>query len=72
MDMNGEMCPKKTNRWAHLNGTLKFYISRRRKIIEHMDAHAHFESLSTKWWTITPTVAPVISEINNTVVQLQN
>ncbi len=28
MDMNSEMCPKKTNRWAHLNGTLKFYISR--------------------------------------------
>jgi hypothetical protein len=66
------MCPKKTNRWAHLDNTLKFYISRRRKIVEHTDAHAHFESPSAKWWTITLAVAPAISEINKTVVQLQN
>jgi len=72
MDMNGEMCPKKTNRWAHLDNTLKFYISRRRKIVEHTDAHAHFESPSAKWWTITLAVAPAISEINKTVLQLQN
>jgi hypothetical protein len=51
--MNGEMCPKKTNQWAHLDDTLKFYISRRRHIIEHTDAHAHFELPSTKWWMIT-------------------
>jgi hypothetical protein len=70
MDMNSEMCPKKTNRWAHLDSTLKFYISRRRKIIEHIDAHAHFESPSAKWWTITLTIALAISEINKTVVQL--
>jgi hypothetical protein len=28
MDMNSEMCPKKTNRWAHLDSTLEFYILR--------------------------------------------
>jgi hypothetical protein len=72
MDMNDEMCPKKTNRWAHLDNTLKFYISRRRKIVEHIDAHAHFESRSAKWWTIMLTVAPTINKINKTVVQLQN
>jgi len=72
MDMNGKMCPKKTNRWVHLDNTLKFYISCRRKIVEHTDAHAHFESPSAKWWTITLAVAPAISEINKTVVQLQN
>jgi len=72
MDMNGEMCPKKTNRWAHLDSTFKFYISRRRKIVEHTDAHAHFKSPSAKWWTITFAVALMISEINKIVVQLQN
>ncbi len=72
MDMNGEMCPKKTNRWAHLNSTLKFYISHWRKIVEHTDAHVHFESPSVKWWTITLAVAPAINEINKIVVQLQN
>ncbi|CAM6031650.1 unnamed protein product [Sphagnum compactum] len=51
---------------------IEFYISRRRKIVEHTDAHAHFESPSVKWWTITFAVAPAISEINKTVVQLQN
>jgi hypothetical protein len=72
MDMNGEMCPKKTNQWAHFDATLKFYISRQRKIIKHTDAHSHFKSPSTKWWTITLAVAPTISEINKTIVQLQN
>jgi hypothetical protein len=72
MDMNDKMCPKKTNRWAHFDNTLKFYISRQRKIVEHTDAHAHFESPSVKWWTITLVVAPAISEINKTVIQLQN
>jgi hypothetical protein len=72
MDMNGEMCPKKTNRWAHLDNALKFYISCQHKIIEHTDAHAHFESPSTKWWTITLVIASAINEINKTVVQLQN
>jgi hypothetical protein len=66
------MCLKKTNQWAHLDGTLKFYISCQRKIIEHTDIHAHFESSSTKWWTITLAIVPAISEINKTVVQLQN
>jgi len=27
MDMNGEMCPKKTNQCTHLDDMLKFYIS---------------------------------------------
>ncbi len=72
MDTNDEMCPKKTNRWAHFDSTLKFYISRRRKMVKHTDAHAHFESPSAKWWTITLVIAPTISEINKTVVQLQN
>ncbi len=70
MDMNGEMCPKKTNRWAHLDGTFKFYISRQHKIIEHMDTHAHFKSPLTKWWTIMLSVVSVINEINKTVVEL--
>jgi hypothetical protein len=68
MDMNGEMCPKKTNRWAHLDITLKFYILCRCQIIEHMDAHAHFESSSTKWWMIMFVVTPAINEIDKTVV----
>jgi hypothetical protein len=68
IDMNGEMCPKKTNRWVHLDSTLKFYVSRRRKIVEHRDAHAHFESPLAKWWTITLAIAPAINEINKTIV----
>ncbi|CAN5954952.1 unnamed protein product [Sphagnum jensenii] len=72
MDMNGEMCPKKTNWWVHLNGTLKFYILCRRKIVKHTYAHAHFESSSTKWWTIMFIITPTISEINKTIVQLSN
>ncbi len=66
--MNGEMCPKKRNQCIHLDDTLKFYISCRCKIIEHMDAHAHFELLSTKWWTITLTITLAISEINKTII----
>ncbi len=72
MDMNNEMCPKKRNRWAHLDSTLKFYISRWSQIIEHTNTHAHFKSPLTKWWTITLTDAPVISEINKTIIQLYN
>jgi hypothetical protein len=33
-----------------------------------MDAHAHFELLSTKWWTITLTITLAISEINKTII----
>ncbi|CAK9860154.1 unnamed protein product [Sphagnum jensenii] len=72
MDMNGEMCPKKTNRWVHLNGTLKFYILCRRKIVKHTYAHAHLKSSSTKWWTIMFVVTPTINEINKTIIQLSN
>jgi len=68
MDMNGEMCPKKTNRRVHLDSMLKFYISRWHQIVKHMDAHVHFELLSTKWWMITLIVASTISEINKIVV----
>jgi hypothetical protein len=68
MDMNGEMCPKKMNRWALLDGTLKFYISCRHQIIKHTNAHAHFESPSTKWWTIMLVIAPTISKITKTVI----
>lgn len=28
--------------------------------------------MSTKWWTVTLVVAPVINKINNTVIRLQN
>jgi hypothetical protein len=72
MDMNNEMCPKKTNWWVHLNGTLKFYISRQRKIVEHTNAHGHFELSSTKWWTIMLVVVSTIKEINKIVFQLHN
>ncbi len=41
MDMNDEMCPKKTNRWSHLDDTFKFYILSWHHIVEHTDAHAH-------------------------------
>jgi hypothetical protein len=60
------------NSWAHLDDTLKFYISCQRQIMEHMDAHAHFESPLTKWWMTTLVVSSMISKINKTVVQLQN
>ncbi len=62
------MCPKKTNQWVHLDNTFKFYILCRRQIVEHMDAHAHFESSSTKWWTIMLVITSAINEINKTVV----
>jgi hypothetical protein len=68
MDMNGEMCPKKTNQCTHVDDTFKFYISCRRKIIEHTDAHVHFELSSTKWWTITFIVVLAIIKINKTIV----
>jgi hypothetical protein len=68
--MNGEMCPKKMNWWAHVNGTLKFYISCRRQIIEHTDTHAHFELPSTKWWRIMLIVVSTISKINKSIVLL--
>jgi hypothetical protein len=70
MDMNGEMCPKNTNWWVHPDGMLKFYISHQRQIIKHIDAHAHFKSPSTKWWTITFIVTPTINEISKTIVHL--
>ncbi len=68
MDMNSEMCPKKMNRWSHLDGTFKFYISCQRQIIEWMDAHAHFKSPSTKWWMITLVVMLTINKINKTII----
>jgi hypothetical protein len=35
-------------------------------------AHAHFESLLTKWWRIALVIKSAIDEINKTIVQLQN
>jgi hypothetical protein len=70
MDMNSEMCPKKMNRWVHLDGMFKFYISHRRHIIEHIDAHAHFELPLTKWWTIMLIAMSTINKINKTVIHL--
>jgi len=67
MDMNGEMCPKKTNWHVHFDSTLKFYISRWHQIVKHTNAHVHFESLSTKWWMIMLIVASTISKINKIV-----
>jgi hypothetical protein len=64
MDMNGEICPKKTNWWAQLDDTFKFYISFRCQFVEHTNAHAHFKSLSTKWWMIMFVVMLAINEIN--------
>jgi hypothetical protein len=72
MDMNDEMCPKKTNQWAHLNNTLKFYILHWCQIVKKTDAHVHLESSSTKWWTIMLAFTLAINEINKTIVQLQN
>jgi hypothetical protein len=72
IDMNGVQCPKKTNRWAHLNRTLGFYITYRRKIVEHTNAHPKFTSPTTTWWIITLALAPSVSVINNSVVKLQN
>jgi hypothetical protein len=57
---------------VHLNDMLKFDISCWCQIVENTDAYAHFESPSTKWWTIMLAFALTINEINKTVVQLQN
>ncbi len=70
MDRTGEMYPKKTNQWAHLDSMFKFYISCWCQIIKHMDTHAHFKSPSTKWSMITLTIAPMINEINKIVIKL--
>ncbi len=56
------------NRWAHLDNMLKFYISRQRKIVEHMDVHVHFKLLSTKWSMIMLIIALAINEINKTLI----
>jgi hypothetical protein len=68
MDMNNEMCPKKMNQWAHFDGMFKFYILCRRQIVKHINAHAHFESPSTKWWMVMLIIALMINKINKTVV----
>ncbi len=72
MDMNGEMCSKKMNECVHLDGTFKFSILCQCSIVEHTDAHAHFQPPSTKWWTIMLIIVPMINEMNKIVVQLQN
>jgi hypothetical protein len=72
IEMGGRQCPKKTNRWAHLDRTLQFFISYRRQIVLHTDAHPTFASPTPRWWVISCALAPAIAEISKVVVQLQN
>ncbi len=60
----GVKCPKKTNRWVHLDRVLNFYKQYHRPIIAHT-LEKHPKKLpSDMWWVITYAVAPTINEIN--------
>ncbi len=64
-------CPKKTNRWAHLDRLFNFYISYRRPLLEYTQNKQPELMLLDLWWIITYAVAPTIDSINITLVQLQ-
>jgi lipase chaperone LimK len=64
-------CSKKTNRWAHLDRLLNFYISYHQPLLEYTrNKQPELMSLD-QWWIITYAVAPMIDSINITLVQLQ-
>jgi hypothetical protein len=64
-------CPKKTNRWAHLDRLFNFYISYRRPLLEYTQNKQPELMPLDLWWIITYAVAPTIDSINITLVQLQ-
>jgi hypothetical protein len=63
-------CPKKTNRWAHLDRLLNFYKSYRRPLLEHTKDKRPNLMPSDQWWIITYAMAPAIDTINVTLAQL--
>jgi hypothetical protein len=61
-------CPKKTNRSAHLDRLLNFYISYHRPLPEYtQNKHPELMPLDL-WWIITYAVAPAIDSINITLM----
>jgi lipase chaperone LimK len=65
-------CPKKTNRWVHLEHLLAFYKQYRCKLINYTKENCP-EMLSTdEWWVVTYSVSPAIDLINITFTLLQS
>jgi len=67
----GNMCPKNTNQWVHLECMLSWMLKHRRRLLIWIDEKKPTSTPDDSRWLMTVEVRPLLELINVTLVILQ-